>query len=222
MWTCIRSRRMTSPSWPGGRDSSAFTLRRRSWCRRWLAGRGGPSKPKPRPVCWALGGRLSPTGRTCTCTSWTSACPASFHAGSSTTCCCSASGRPADEPGRASGRSQLLATTTPQRNSGAGNHPAAGRVPRRQSSRRVEALLWGMRHERRTAEASGVIGPSIAEAEPGVVEEPDVRRGRVHHPDLHLQPIELLLDARARALLHRQGTEEEPAGRLTARFGASG
>jgi len=48
-----------------------------------------------------------------------------------------------------------------------------------------------------------------------VVDRPELRRARLHHQDLDVQPIEVLLGTRAAALLHSARPQEgRPPGRL--------
>ena len=56
-----------------------------------------------------------------------------------------------------------------------------------------------------------LVGQRPDEAEPPMEGRPGLRRGRLRHEAFHLQPIDVLLGPRARALL--RGSRQEEAGR---------
>ena len=78
----------------------------------------------------------------------------------------------------------------------------------------------GMPHERRAHLPPGSARSGSAAPEPRVVARPAMRRRRMHHRDLHLQQVEVLLGPRARSLLRLQGSQEATRGRVGfGRFG---
>jgi hypothetical protein len=83
------------------------------------------------------------------------------------------------------------------------------------------ALLKGMPHERRVAVHEGVSGQVASTEEPCVGAGSSVRRDGMHHETIDLQPIEVLLEPRTPALLHRPGAEEARGGGLASRKSAA-
>jgi hypothetical protein len=77
-------------------------------------------------------------------------------------------------------------------------------------------LLKGMPHERRIAVLEGVSCQVAPTEEPCVGAGSNVRRAGMHHEALDVQPIEVLLEPRTPALLHRSRAEEAGRGRLGA------
>jgi hypothetical protein len=82
--------------------------------------------------------------------------------------------------------------------------------------------LKGMPHERRIAVHEGVSGQVASTEEPCVGAGSSVRGAGMHHEAVDLQPIEVLLEPRTPALLHRPRAEEAGGGGLASRQSAAG